>query len=151
MLGSQLLTCTSATQWIVHSLDWLCLLMHLFFVDCTDIRSLGKLYISCFQNIWKYWRGVNVSMLSGDILNSSTREEYVLIGGAFFAFLIRNSRTFLHFSSRHFHHWFHHYRYHLLTDFCYFYFLFSPLHLLLQHFQRSLHLALQQSLVEYRI
>ena len=50
--------------------------MYLFCTLYRFICSIGCTLISCFQNIWKYWRGFNLSTLSWGMLNSSTRKEH---------------------------------------------------------------------------
>ena len=50
--------------------------MYLFCTLYRFICSIGCTLISCFQNIWKYWRGFNLSTLSWGMLNSSSRKEH---------------------------------------------------------------------------
>ena len=116
-----------------------------------QIRLLGKLYIHVM--LPKYFKVLKECQRVDVIKTDSKLLPQKRIWFNWWSFFLSSFpcyyQTFLHFTSRHFHHWFHYYCHYLLADFLYF--RFPPLRLLLQHFHALFIWLFQQSLLEYWI
>ena len=111
-----------------YSVSWL-----IVFIDAPFLGTLYRIVcstsctlISWFQNIFKLLKGcqcVDVIGRDGEFFPQKRTcfDWWNFLSPSWYIFL----DFFSHFPSRHFHHWFHYYRHHLLPDF--YYFPFPPL------------------------